>query len=62
MRLKGEAGGGGKDKMLTSKQILFILELIEEKHGPGYADDRDVIAIQSKLSIMLQIAREKESK
>ena len=41
--------------MLTKKEILFILDLIKEKHGPGYSDNRDVGILQAKLSIMLDL-------
>ena len=40
--------------MLTKPEIRIILDLLREKHGPGYADDSNVAALQGKLSIMLQ--------
>ena len=45
---------------LTSAQILFILDLISEKHGKGYSDDPEIGKLQARLSIMLEIARKRE--
>lgn len=41
--------------MMTREDILLVLEIIEEKHGPGYSDDPKIGALQAKLSIMLQM-------
>ncbi len=43
----------------TKKQILFILSKINDDK-PGYSDDEFVLTLQSKLSILLQLAREEE--
>lgn len=42
--------------MLNKDEIHTILELIREKHGPGYASDSKIAALQGKLSVMLQMA------
>jgi len=40
--------------MFSIEEIRFLLELIAEKHGPGYAEDETVAKIQGKLSMMLE--------
>jgi hypothetical protein len=45
--------------MLTEQEIHIILDLIAEKHGPGYSDDAEVCALQAKLSILLEAATRK---
>ena len=46
--------------ILSSKEIHFILMLIQEKYGFGYSDvetdDVKVGALQAKLSVMLEVA------
>ena len=44
----------------SSKQIQFLLSLMREKYGSGYADDPEVAALQARLSIMLEMARREE--
>ncbi len=46
--------------LLSKDEILFILQLIEEKHGRGYSDDPEIARLQTKLSIMLE-AKERVS-
>ena len=45
--------------MLTSEEIMFILNLIEQKYGFGYSDAEErgvkVGALQAKLSIMMEV-------
>ena len=45
--------------ILTSEQILFILNKINDGKF-GYSDDPFVFELQDKLSIMLEMARTKE--
>jgi hypothetical protein len=40
--------------MLTAEEINYILELLRERHGPGYAKVPNVAGLQAKLSIMLE--------
>lgn len=40
--------------MLTLKDVRYLLELLREKHGPGYADDPEVAQLQGRLSIMAE--------
>jgi len=55
--------------MLTATQIQYLLELLSEKHGPGYSKDKieggpiggSVGALQAALSIMLEIAMKRKS-
>ncbi len=54
---------------LTSTQARYLLKLIAEKHGEGYADEdaklddgTSVGALQAKLSVMLQGASEAEER
>lgn len=47
--------------MLTCEEILLILDLLREKYGPGYAENKEIYTLQTKLSIMLEIAREREN-
>ena len=50
--------------MLTKAEILFLLDLLREKYGMGYADHNEenlaglvqVDKMQAKLSIMLEVA------
>lgn len=42
--------------MLTTEEILFILELLQEKYGFGYSEDPKIGQLQAKLSIMLEAA------
>ena len=44
----------------TLQEIRCLLELIREKHGPGYAKDEAVARLQAKLSIWGQLAAERE--
>lgn len=46
--------------MLTKRQILVILGLISEKFGGGYSSNKEILALQAKLSIMLEMAKEEE--
>lgn len=54
---------------LTAVQIRYLLKLIDENtEGTGYAnadelleDGTGIASLQGKLSIMLQVARERES-
>lgn len=58
--------------MLSSKQIILLLERLAEKtvcqfdgyrvvrRALGYSDDPEVSKIQTMLSIMLQVAVERE--
>ena len=39
---------------LTIEEILFLLDLISEKHGSGYSGEPEVGKLQAKLSIMLE--------
>ncbi len=48
--------------MLTSKEIRMVLEALREKYGPGYSDEPGVGALQAKLSMMLEMAVNQESK
>ena len=40
--------------MFTVEEIRFLLKLIAEKYGAGYAKDEAVAKIQGKLSMMLE--------
>ena len=50
--------------MLTSKEIMFILNLMKDKYGFGYSDAEEgeikVGALQAKLSIMMEAAGRQE--
>ena len=51
--------------MLTTDEILMFLQFLSEKHTEhnfGYSDDSKIGALQAKLSIMLQVARESEER
>ena len=48
--------------MLSKEEILFILELIKEKYGPGYAEDRTIGTLQAKLYIMLELQTKAENR
>ncbi len=48
--------------MLTYGEILAILELLRDRYGPGYATEDTIRLLQAKLSIMAQVAGEKEKK
>lgn len=42
--------------LLTKEEILLILDLMTEKHGPGYCGDPiEVGILQAKLSMMLEL-------
>lgn len=41
---------------LTAKEIQIILEALSEQFGSGYSDNKEVSALQAKLSIMGQMA------
>jgi hypothetical protein len=41
---------------LTVAEIHLILDLIREKYGIGYSDVKEVSRLQTKLSIMLEVA------
>lgn len=52
----------------TATQIRYILKLLAEKHGPGYADSNDKLedgssvgSLQAGLSMMLQVTSEREA-
>ena len=51
--------------MLTSKEIMFILNLMQGKYGFGYSDAEEgeikVGALQAKLSIMMEAAGNREA-
>jgi hypothetical protein len=47
---------------LTYDEIMFLLNLIAEKHGVGYSEDEKVSKIQHNLSIWLQVQGAKEGK
>ena len=40
--------------LLTADDILFILELMEEKCGAAYSSEPEIAHLQAKLSIMLE--------
>lgn len=46
--------------MLNSKEILLILDLLKDRYGPGYSEDREVASLQAKLSIMLEVKQRME--
>ena len=46
---------------LTSEEILLIFSLIKDKYGDGYADDPKIAALQGHLSLLLEMARKRES-
>jgi len=46
--------------MLTSKEIVLILEKIHP--GFGYSKDPGVSVLQAKLSIMLEVAQRREAR
>lgn len=39
----------------TAKQIQILLDALAHKYGRGYSDDKEVSALQAKLSIMLEV-------
>ena len=41
--------------LLTSGEILLILDLIAEKYGAGYSDEPSIGRLQVKLSCMLEV-------
>ena len=45
---------------LTSEEVLLFLELLREKHGPGYSKDPKIGKLQAKLSILLEMAHRRE--
>lgn len=45
--------------MLNVAEIQLLLDLLREKHGPGYAKDPEVGKLQAKLSIMLEVASQR---
>jgi hypothetical protein len=47
--------------VLTSKQIMILLNLLREKYGPGYSSEEGVGSLQAYLSIMLEVAHRRES-
>jgi hypothetical protein len=47
--------------MLTAKELLKLLDIIRAQHGPGYASDPEVAALQGKLSVLLELAHKRES-
>lgn len=47
--------------LLTTEEILLILDLIEEKYGRGYCmEPIEVGKLQAKLSIMLEAKQRME--
>lgn len=44
--------------LLTSNEIVLILDKIHPHHG--YSDDPEICNLQIKLSMMLELARRKE--
>ena len=48
--------------LLTFKEIMLILEVLEAKYGIGYAEDKEVGKLQAKLSILLEVASKREDK
>ena len=47
---------------LSSKEIMLILESLSAKYGIGYSSIKEVGQLQAKLSIMLEIATNREEK
>ena len=41
---------------LTQKELRLILEAFAALHGVGYSKDLEIAKLQTKLSIMLQMA------
>jgi len=48
--------------LLTSGEILLILDLIAEKYGAGYSDELSIRKLQVKLSCMLEVLSHQEEK
>lgn len=46
---------------LSSEEILLILDLIDDKYGPGYSSEPNIAALQGHLSLLLEMARKRES-
>ena len=46
---------------LTSEEILLILKLISDTDGFGYSADPEIAALQGHLSLLLAMARQRES-
>ncbi len=46
--------------MLTSTEIRMILQLLAEEYGPGYSSVEEIGQLQAKLSILLELALERE--
>jgi hypothetical protein len=50
--------------MLTSKEIYKLLQALDKAFNAGkggYSDDPEIGALQAKLSIMLQVAHQREA-
>lgn len=47
--------------MLTTKEIYILLEALTHQHGRGYSDDPEIGHLQAKLSIMGEVASQRES-
>ena len=46
---------------LTANEIQIILDALREKYGPGcYGEIEDIVSLQSKLSVMLGTASDRE--
>lgn len=46
--------------ILSKEEINLILELLREKYGPGYSEEKEVAVLQTKLSLMLEMCRLKD--
>ena len=44
---------------LTVEQVAFLLQLIEREYGRGYSHDPAVGQLQAKLSIMAEMASQR---
>lgn len=47
--------------VLSAKNIAYLLELLAEKHGRGYSEDKEISKLQVRLSIMLEMAQDREA-
>lgn len=47
--------------ILSAREITLILQALQDKYGRGYSDDKEVGSLQAKLSIMGQMATEREA-
>lgn len=47
--------------MLTTEELRIIFDALEAKYGRGYSADERVSRLQAKLSIMLEVAQQREA-